>query len=200
MTVAAFEHVQRLHSTLNRSRSQLEVALLWGRRLAEALPAGSRLLVAGNGGSAAQAQHLTAELVGRYRSDRPPFSAISLHAETSSLTAIVNDYGADEMFARQVQAHGRVGDLCLLMSTSGRSPNLVKAARRARSCELTVWAMTGRAPNPLAEIADEALAIDSDDCAATQEAHLIALHMMCEELDANLADADDPLLRRAVAG
>src|SRR3712207_9363710 len=92
----------------------------------------SRLLAAGNGGSSAQAQHLTAELVGRYRDDRPPFSAICLTAETSSLTAIANDYPPEELFARQVEAHGRPGDVLVLMSTSGRSPYIVAAAERGR--------------------------------------------------------------------
>ena len=89
--------------------------------------------MAGNGGSAAEAQHLTAELVGRYVADRPPLSAIALHAETSSLTAIGNDFGPAEAFARQVAAHGRPGDTLLLLSASGRSENVLAAAGRARS-------------------------------------------------------------------
>ena len=92
------------------------------------LAAGGRLLAAGNGGSAAQAQHLTAELVGRYRDERPGYSAIALHADTSTLTAVGNDYGFDSLFARQVTAHGRPGDILILLSTSGRSPNLLAAA------------------------------------------------------------------------
>ena len=143
-----------------------------------------RLLAAGNGGSAAQAQHLTAELVGRYRADRPPFSAICLTAETSSLTAIANDYPADELFARQVEAHGRAGDVLVLLSTSGRSPNAVAAARRARECGITVLAMTGPAPNPLAAVADDAVCIDSPWTATVQECHLVALHLVCAAFDA----------------
>jgi D-sedoheptulose 7-phosphate isomerase len=143
-----------------------------------------RLLAAGNGGSAAQAQHLTAELVGRYRADRPPFSAICLNAETSTLTAIANDYPADELFARQVEAHGRAGDVLVLLSTSGRSPNAVAAARRARECGITVLALTGPAPNPLAAAADEAVCIDSPWTATVQECHLVALHLICAAFDA----------------
>ena len=119
------EHVRKLQAAVAASGPAMDVAQRWGRELAEVLPAGGRLLVAGNGGSAAEAQHLAAELVGRYRPDRPPFSAIALNTDTSALTAIANDYGADEIFARQVCAHGRWGDVCLLMSTSGRSPNLL---------------------------------------------------------------------------
>ena len=109
----------------------VDVADRWGVRLAAVLDNGGRLLAAGNGGSAAQAQHLTAELVGRYRDDRPPFSAICLSAETSSLTAIANDYPASELFARQVEAHGRPGDVLVLMSTSGRSAEHRRGGRGA---------------------------------------------------------------------
>jgi D-sedoheptulose 7-phosphate isomerase len=192
------DHVRRLLVALERSHDQLEIAQLWGARLAERLSAGNRLLVGGNGGSAAQAQHLTAELVGRYCRDRRPFSAIALHAETSSMTAIANDYGVEEIFARQVEAHGRPGDVVLLMSTSGRSANLLAAAERARSWDLEVWAMTGRAPNPLADRAAEVLTIDSVDCAAIQEAHLVALHMLCERLDLQLGLMAEPALVEAL--
>jgi D-sedoheptulose 7-phosphate isomerase len=176
-------HAEQLAELLVRSAHHWGRAARWGAVLAQELGAGSRLLVAGNGGSAAEAQHLTAELVGRYRDERRPFSAIALHAETSSMTAIVNDYGADEMFARQVQAHGRPGDICLLLSTSGQSPNLLAAARRARTCGLTVWAMTGPAPNPLAALADEAMCVQAGTTATVQEFHLVAVHVICEELD-----------------
>ena len=158
----------------------------WGRHLARVLPEGHRLLVAGNGGSAAQAQHLTAELVGRYRDDRRPLSAIALHAETSSLTAIVNDFGAEDLYARQVLAHGRPEDVLLLMSTSGRSPNVQRAAVSGRQAGLTVWAMTGPRPNPLAELADDVLAVDAGSTATVQELHLVALHLVCAALDVAL--------------
>jgi D-sedoheptulose 7-phosphate isomerase len=151
--------------------------------LADRMPRGARLLVAGNGGSAAQAQHLTAELVGRYRKDRPPYSAICLTAETSSLTAICNDYPAEELFARQVEAHGREGDVLVLMSTSGTSPNILAAAERGRACGMHVWAFTGPAGNPLAQIADEALCVDARFTATVQELHLVGLHAMCAAVD-----------------
>jgi D-sedoheptulose 7-phosphate isomerase len=183
-------HCQSLQTALDRLRRQgLGILAQWGDRLAEVLPAGGRLLAAGNGGSAAQAQHLTAELVGRYQRERPPYSALSLHAETSSLTAIGNDYGFEQVFARQVAAHGRAGDLLVLLSTSGRSANLLSAAMTARSAGLTVWAMTGPAPNPLAEAADEALCVDGATTATVQEAHLVAVHLLCEFFDAAVAAA-----------
>ncbi|WAP60693.1 SIS domain-containing protein [Streptomyces sp. S465] len=161
----------------------LEQVAQWGRHLAATLPVGGRLLAAGNGGSAAQAQHLTAELVGRYQRERPAYSAIALHADTSSLTAIGNDYGFEELYARQVAAHGRPGDVLMLLSTSGRSPNLLAAADTGRAAGLRVWAMTGPRPNPLAFRADEALCIGSGSTATVQESHLVALHLLCESFD-----------------
>ncbi|MEU7029155.1 SIS domain-containing protein [Streptomyces sp. NPDC046275] len=167
----------------------------WGGRLADVLTDGGRLLAAGNGGSAAQAQHLTAELVGRYREERPAYSALSLHAETSSVTAIGNDYGFEEVFARQVAAHGRAGDLLMLLSTSGRSPNLLAAAAAARARGLAVWALTGPAPNPLARAADDAVCVDAPTTATVQEAHLVAVHLLCSFFDASLPELRAPAER-----
>src|SRR3954466_1929951 len=177
-------HLAELVTAIGRFDDCVDVADRWGEHLAKVLDGGGRLLAAGNGGSAAQAQHLTAELVGRYRDDRRPLSAVALCAETSSLTAITNDYPATELFARQVEAHGRTGDVLVLLSTSGKSPNAVAAARRARQCGITVLAMTGPAPNPLAAAADEAVCIDSPWTATVQECHLIALHLLCAAFDA----------------
>ncbi|MGY1733197.1 SIS domain-containing protein [Geodermatophilus sp. SYSU D01045] len=180
------DHVASLHAAVRSLDAAVDTLDRWGRLLADVLCGESRgrLLAAGNGGSAAQAQHLTAELVGRYRADRPPFSAICLTAETSSLTAIANDYPADELFARQVEAHGRAGDVLVLLSTSGRSPNAVAAARRAHECGITVLSITGPAPNPLAAASDEAVCIDSPWTATVQECHLVALHLLCAAFDA----------------
>ena len=155
----------------------------WGEELGRELLAGRRLLAAGNGGSAAQAQHLTAELVGRYGAERPALSAIALLADVSSLTAISNDYGWEEVFARQVRAHGRPGDFLLALSTSGESPNLVRAAGAARSLGVRTWALTGPAPNSLARACEEAVAF-SGPTAVVQEAHLVAIHLICAAVDA----------------
>lgn len=169
----------------------------WGTQLADVLVGGGRLLSAGNGGSAAQVQHLTAELVGRYRDDRPALSAIALHAETSALTAIANDYGYDHAFARQVQAHGRPGDVFLGMSTSGRSPNVLAAMEAAREGGLTVWAFTGPGPNPIADAADDCIVVDAPATATVQEVHQVALHLLCAAVDLQVG-ADQP--SSAVAG
>jgi D-sedoheptulose 7-phosphate isomerase len=155
----------------------------WGDVLGRTLCDGGRLLVAGNGGSAAEAQHLTAELVGKLRHDRRPLSAIALTAETSSMTAIGNDYGFDEVFARQVRAHGRPGDILLLLSTSGASPNLLAAARAGTELGLRCWAFTGPAPNPLAALCADVLAVPSPNPQVVQELHLVSTHILCEYVD-----------------
>jgi phosphoheptose isomerase len=184
---SARAHLAALEAALGCLEPEVERVERWGRHLARRLAAGGRLLAAGNGGSAAHAQHLTAELVGRYRDERRPLSAIALHAETSSLTAIVNDYGADAGFARQVEAHGRPGDVLLAISTSGRSPNLLAAAEAGRSAGVSVWALTGPAPNPLAAAADEALAVEGASTATVQEVQQVVIHLLCAAVDAALA-------------
>ncbi|GAA2247813.1 phosphoheptose isomerase [Streptomyces ruber] len=179
-------HCDELLHALGAFRGSASVTARWGAQLARTLTGGGRLLAAGNGGSAAQAQHLTAELVGRYRSDRPPFSAIALHADTSSTTAIANDYGVHEVFARQVRAHGRAGDVLVLLSTSGASANLLAAADAGRAAGLRVWALTGPVPNPLAAGSDEMLGVEATSAATVQELHLVAVHLLCAAFDAAL--------------
>ncbi|WP_439691528.1 D-sedoheptulose-7-phosphate isomerase [Curtobacterium sp. SP.BCo] len=161
----------------------------WADDIAARLVAGRRLLAAGNGGSAAEAQHLTSELTGRFDGDRPAYSAIALHAESSAVTAIGNDYGFDEVFARQVSAHARAGDVLVLLSTSGRSPNLLRAAQAARAVGARTIAMTGPRPNPLAELVDDAVCIDGP-AANVQEAQLVLVHALCRAME--------PALRRGV--
>jgi len=179
-------HLDSLDETLRALRHHSATLTRWGADLAARLSAGHRLLAAGNGGSAAEAQHLTAELVGKFRADRPPFSAIALHADTSSVTAIGNDYGYDEVFARQVAAHARTRDVVLLLSTSGRSRNLLRAARAGVRAGASVWALTGAAPNPLVSLVDEAVCLPGSG-ANVQEAHLVAVHAICHAFDAALA-------------
>ncbi len=155
----------------------------WGRHLAGVLDAGGRLLACGNGGSAAEAQHLTGELIGRYLHDRRPLSAIALHADTSALTAIGNDYGGHETFARQVFAHGRPGDVLIALSTSGTSRNVVSAAKAAHEIGMTAWALTGPAPNTLAAVCDDAIAVEAPSLATVQEIHLAVVHALCAAVD-----------------
>jgi len=195
------DHLAALRAGLDELEADVERLQAWGERLVDVLTAGGRLLAVGNGGSAAEAQHLTAELVGRFRSERQPLSAICLHADTSSLTAIANDYGAEEAFARQVRAHGRPGDVLIALSTSGRSANVVRAVEAANALGIATWALTGPAPSPLADRCDEALRMRSSDAATTQELHLVALHVLCGAVDRELAlrqpaVADPPAPRR----
>jgi phosphoheptose isomerase len=182
-------HLRALHQALTALERELPRLERWGDRLADVLLDGGRLLVAGNGGSAAEAQHLTAELVGRYRDERRPLSAISLHADTSSLTAIGNDYGADECFARQVRAHGREGDILLALSTSGESANVIAAAEAACELDMSAWALTGPGPSSLGVACGEVVRIDADSTATVQEAHLVAIHLLCAAVDERVARA-----------
>ncbi len=137
--------------------------------------------------------------MGRYRDERQPLSAICLSAETSSLTAIVNDYGADEVFARQVHAHGRAGDVLVALSTSGRSPNVLAAVAAARARELSVLALTGPAPNPLAVAADDVLAVDAPATATVQEVHQLVVHLICASLDVAVGSSSAAPQPHAVA-
>jgi D-sedoheptulose 7-phosphate isomerase len=156
-------------------------------RLVEALGDGRQVLVCGNGGSAAESQHFAAELTGRFKRERPALPAMALTVDTSALTAIGNDYGFDRVFARQVEAYGRPGDVLLALSTSGRSPNVVAAAAAARARGLAVVALTGADAGPLGAVADEVLAVPEADTARVQEVHLTVLHVLCDEIERALA-------------
>ena len=183
----AQHHIGALGATIDALAAETPRLAEWGGVLADRLLDGARLLAAGNGGSAAEAQHLTAEFVGRFDGDRRAFSAIALHSDTSALTAIANDYGYAESFARQVTAHAREGDVLILLSTSGTSPNLVRAAEAGREAGALVWAMTGPGPNPLTEAVDDALTLPGVG-ANVQEAQLVAVHALCRVFDAVVRD------------
>jgi D-sedoheptulose 7-phosphate isomerase len=177
------EHFAALCGVLERTSSTAPKIREWGGHLANVLLGGGRLLTCGNGGSAAEAQHLSGELVGRFLHDRQPLSAIALHADTSASTAIVNDYGEHELFARQVRAHGRPGDVLISLSTSGSSQNVVAAAKAAHELGITAWALTGPAPNPLAALCDDAITVEAPSVATVQEVHLVLVHALCAALD-----------------
>jgi D-sedoheptulose 7-phosphate isomerase len=179
------EHLVSLVPVLRALGDEADHLRDWGVELAGRLSAGARLLAAGNGGSAAEAQHLTSEFVGRFAADRPSFSAISLHAESSAVTAIGNDYGYDRVFARQVHGHGREGDVLVLLSTSGASRNLVEAAEAARDIGVTTWALTGPGPNPLSSVCDDAVTLPGPS-SNVQEAQLVAVHALCLVFDAEI--------------
>ena len=186
------DHVESLSQGIATLQAELDTVEGWGERLAGWLGAGRRLLAVGNGGSAAEAQHLTGELVGRFRDDRQPLSAICLHADTSSLTAITNDFGPEEAFARQVRAHGRPGDVLLALSTSGTSPNVLAAVDAANELGLATWALTGPASCALAGTCDEALCLPGQGPATVQELHLVAIHLLCLAVDRRLVRRRPP--------
>jgi phosphoheptose isomerase len=183
------DHLAALSPVLDALRHEADHLTAWGAELAGRLHAGGRLLAAGNGGSAAEAQHLTAELVGRFDGERRAFSAIALNAETSSITAIGNDYGFEEVFARQVRAHARPGDIVVLLSTSGRSRNLLLAAQAAADVGATTWALTGPGPNPLTTECDDSIALPGPS-ANVQEAQLVAVHALCRVFDRQISILD----------
>lgn len=147
---------------------------------------GHKLLFCGNGGSAADAQHLAAEYVVRFQDERRPLPAIALTTDTSILTAASNDYGYDEVFARQVRALGTPGDLLFLHSTSGRSPNLIRATEVARELGLTTVALLARDGGTLRESVDQALVVPTDRVAHAQEIHLAIGHLICSLVEAGL--------------
>ena len=153
----------------------------------DCLRSGGRVLIAGNGGSAAAAQHFATELVGRFLRERTPYDVLALTADTAILTAVANDYGYDQVFARQVGAYGRSGDMLVALSTSGESRNLLCAAASARERGLTVLAITGGRANSLTRAADIAILAPARDTPLIQELHMIVLHVVCDLVERALA-------------
>ncbi len=153
----------------------------------EALEGGNKLLLFGNGGSAADAIHIAAEFVGRYLIERRPLPAIALVANPSAVTAIGNDYGYEEVFARQVRALGDEGDVAIGLTTSGRSPNVVKGLEAARELGLTAIGMTGADPGPVGAAGELCISIPSAETPRIQEGHMLAAHIVCEWVEARLA-------------
>jgi len=153
------------------------------------LAAGGQLLIAGNGGSAADAQHIAAELTGRFLRERQPIRAIALHANTSALTAIGNDYGYEQVFARELTAHARPGDVLLAISTSGNSANILCAIEAARQCKVTVIGLTGESGGQMRSTCDLCLCVSSKSTARIQEMHITIGHAICELLEERLAEA-----------
>lgn len=163
--------------------------------LVSALRGGGKALAFGNGGSAADAQHFAAELVGRFERERDPLPAIALTTDSSTLTAIGNDYGFDRVFARQVEAHGAPGDVALAISTSGKSPNVLEAVAAAARIGMTTIGLCGAPGCELCCAVDVAISVEADGTASVQEAHLAVEHALCRAVDEALAAPDSPLAR-----
>ena len=165
--------------------AELDHVLAQADDMAERLRRGGRILVAGNGGSAADAQHLAAELSGRYLKERKALAGIALTTDTSALTAIGNDYGFEVVFSRQVEALGRPGDLFIGISTSGNSPNIIKAVESAKELGLKTLGLLGRDGGKLKGLVDDALVVPSSVTARIQEVHQMIYHFWCEAIDAH---------------
>lgn len=180
------DHLVRSHDAFARAVNSpdfIAAVLAAAEAIARSLAAGGKLLLAGNGGSAADAQHIAAELVGRYRRERAAMAAIALTTDTSALTAIGNDYGFDEIFARQLRALGRRGDVFLAISTSGRSPNILRALEAARELGLTAIGFTGEKGEALARHCDITVMAPSAETALIQQLHIAAGHAICGHLE-----------------
>jgi D-sedoheptulose 7-phosphate isomerase len=157
--------------------------------ISSSLASGGQLLIAGNGGSAADAQHIAAELTGRFKRERQALRALALHGNTSALTAIGNDYGYDHVFARELSAHARPGDVLLAISTSGNSRNIIRAIEVAREHKVTVIGLTGDSGGQMRTACDLCLSVPSRSTARIQEMHITIGHAICELLEERLTGA-----------
>jgi D-sedoheptulose 7-phosphate isomerase len=182
-------HLKQSLAALERANG--DAALLANARkiaavMIAALRAGNKILLIGNGGSAADAQHIAAEIIGRYKQDRPGWAAIALTTDTSALTAIANDHGFEQVFARQIEGLGKPGDVLLAFSTSGRSPNILAALGKARECGLVTIGFTGTKGEALGSHCDHLFVSPSDDTPVVQQIHLTIAHGICDEIEQTL--------------
>ncbi|MDI3293231.1 D-sedoheptulose 7-phosphate isomerase [Janthinobacterium tructae] len=173
------EESQRVMTAMLADQPLQEATLAAAQACITSLQNGGRILLAGNGGSAADAQHIAGEFVSRFMFDRPGLPAIALTTDTSILTAIGNDYGYEKLFARQVQAHGNKGDVFIGYSTSGKSPNILLAFQEARARGLICIGLTGNRGGPMRELCDHLLEVPSPDTPKVQEGHLVLGHTIC---------------------
>jgi D-sedoheptulose 7-phosphate isomerase len=173
-------------SALLHDRTFLAAVAKTGRIMAQALQSGNKVLFFGNGGSAADAQHLAAELTGRFMKERPALAALALTTNSSSVTALGNDYGFETIFARQIEGLARRGDVAVGISTSGNSPNVLQAIAAAHSRKLITVGMTGAKGGKLASAVDYCIRIPSDSTPRIQEAHILVGHVLCEIIEQEL--------------
>ena len=179
--VALFDATIAAHE---RARASVLVAVIEAAAaIRQCLVEGGKLLAFGNGGSAADAQHVAAELVGRFQRDRRGYAALALTTDTSTLTSVANDYGFDRIFARQVEALGRPGDVVLAISTSGESPNVLSGVEQAKAQGLRTIALTGRSGGPVGRLADVHVNVADESTARIQEVHRTLIHAICELIE-----------------
>ena len=188
LAAALRDRSSAIASALDILRTQVAPLSAVAATLVGALRGGNKVLVAGNGGSAAEAQHFATELVGRFKREREALAVLALTADTAVLTAIANDYGYAEIFARQVRAVGQPGDVFIGFSTSGESENVIRASSAARQRGMSVVALTGGTPSRLERHADLVVRVPTSDTPLTQELHVILLHLLCDTVEAELAE------------
>lgn len=167
----------------------LEAVARVAEQVFQCLKSGHKVLLAGNGGSAADAQHIAAEFTGRFLKDRHPLPAIALTTDTSAITAIGNDYGFEAVFSRQIQALGQPGDVFFAISTSGNSPNLLAAIEAAQTAGVSTVGVTGKDGGAIRTMVDHSIHVDHPETPRIQETHIMALHMICEWVDYRLGVA-----------
>jgi D-sedoheptulose 7-phosphate isomerase len=189
MSGSLFADAFRRRSALAaKTAEDAEVLARFAARFVETLKGGGTLFFAGNGGSAADAQHIATEYVVRYKGDRRAMAAIALTTDTSLLTAAGNDLGFDKLFSRQVEAHGTLGGVLLAISTSGNSPSILAAAEQARAMGMTVISLTGDTGGKLAPLTDILLNVPSTSTPIIQQGHLCLYHYLCEVVEARLSN------------
>lgn len=176
-------HLRLIESLRDNSLDVLERA---SQMIIDSLGQGGCVLLCGNGGSAADCQHIAGEFVGRFRIERKATPAVALSTDTSVITSIANDYGFDEVFRRQIEGLGRKGDVLWAFSTSGTSKNIIKAAQQAREMGMSILAFTGRPDSPLEKMSDVCLCVDSSVTSTSQEVHMLAYHIICGLVEKSL--------------
>ena len=186
----AREMIEEHSGVLAELRNQADLIEEIGEKVSEAVQRGSLVMICGNGGSASQADHFAGELVGGFRTERRPLAALALNANQAGVTAIGNDYGFDAIFARQVEAFGKPGDVLIALSTSGESPNVLKAVERASERGMLTIALTGKDGGRLAPMCDLSLIVNSPSTARIQEMHILAIHIICEVMDRKISSRD----------
>ena len=184
LTALVEDHRKAFDETF--SVSQLDLLEQISREILKAYKAGGKLLLCGNGGSAADAQHIAAEFVNRFMIERPPLPAMALTTDTSVITSIGNDYNFDQIFLKQIKALGKEGDIAWGISTSGNSPNVLKALKEAKKMGLKTIGLTGKDGGKMAKMVDYLLNVESDVTARIQETHITLSHVICELVDIKL--------------
>ena len=180
LTKSLREHLETIQNLIESALPEIERS---GQMICEALASDRKILLCGNGGSAADAQHIAAELVGCYEKQRRSWPAIALTTDTSALTAVSNDLGYEQVFARQVAGLAQAGDVLVAISTSGKSKNVLRAAEQARELGCKIIALTGATAEPLRSLCDIGVAVPSNRTARVQEAHITIGHLWCEMVD-----------------